>query len=81
MRYFNKRTTTLLYSKVLLDTYRTTTPTSLTEQKVPDKHKLIIELNDDDSEDTEYVASLIEMILLERLPDNLTFEIVEYEEE
>lgn len=51
------------------------------EGKVPDKHKILIELNDTDNEDTEYIASLIEMILLERLPDNLTFEILEYEEE
>lgn len=53
---------------------------AITEDEVPDKHRLIIELNDSDNEDTEYVASLIEMILTERLPDSLTFDIYEEEE-
>lgn len=48
---------------------------------MPEKHKIIIEIDDEEDEGIEYVSQLIEMILLERLPDDMKFELFEYEEE
>ena len=47
---------------------------------MPDKHRIIIEIDDEEDEGVEYISQLIEMILLERLPEEMKFELYEYED-